>query len=57
MNHIDGAIEQLSREGYENLPRLEISGEHGSIDDFKFDDFKIIGYESDSKIKFPLNVG
>ena len=57
MNHIDGAIEQLSREGYENLPRLEIGGEHNSIDDFKFEDFKIIGYESDSKIKFPLNVG
>ena len=57
MNHTDGALEQLNREGHESLPILEISGEHKSIDDFKFEDFKIIGYESDSKIKFPLNVG
>ena len=57
LNQMDGVKEQLSREGYETLPSLKINGTQQSIDDFKFGDFIIEGYKSDSKIKFPLSVG
>lgn len=60
-NQIDGAKEQISREGYE-LPMLEIANNvmiDGSIDDFigscLIDDFQILGYKHDEKIKFPLS--
>ena len=33
--------------------QLEIT----NIDDFKFEDIKILNYESYSPIKYPLNVG
>ena len=56
-NHIDGVNEQLTREGSDTLPTLEITREIKSIDDFRYDDFKINGYNPDPPIKYQLNVG
>ena len=42
--HMDAVKEQLSREGSEYAPKLEIVGEQETIEDFKFEDFKIMGY-------------
>ena len=55
-NHIDGAKEQLSRVGYNNLPTLKIR-EVGSLEDLTIDDIQILNYECDPPIKFQLNVG
>ena len=55
--HFDAVKEQLSREGNENLPKLEIEGNQGCVEDFKFEDFKIMGYQPDPPIKAPLLVG
>ena len=55
--HLDAVEEQLKRKGSENLPKLIIEGKQEKIDDFKFNDFKIIGYNPDSPIKAPLLVG
>jgi thymidylate synthase len=56
-NHIDGVNDQLTREGSDTLPTLEIAREIKSIDDFRYDDFKINGYNPDPPIKYQLNVG
>lgn len=57
-NHIEGAKEQLSRNPYKyKLPRLWLNPEITDIDNFKFEDIKIIGYESYPSIKYPLSVG
>jgi len=55
--HFDAVKEQLSRNGSDNLPRLLIEGNQKTIEDFKYEDFKIMGYESDPPIKAPLLVG
>ena len=55
--HFDAVKEQLSRKGSEHLPKLEISGNQKSIEDFKYEDFKIMGYKPDPPIKAPLLVG
>jgi thymidylate synthase len=57
LNHIDALNEQLSRNGNDHLPKLEIEGNQKSIEDFKYEDFKIMGYEPDPPIKMPLSVG
>jgi thymidylate synthase len=41
LNHMDGAIEQLSRKGSDTIPKLKIKRKVESIDDFRFDDFEI----------------
>lgn len=56
-NHIDGVNEQLTREGCEILPKLIIKRNVGSIEDFRYDDFEIKGYNPDPPIKYQLNVG
>lgn len=56
-NHFDGVMEQMSRKGQVNLPKLEIKGEQQTVDDFKYENFEITGYTPDPTIKFPLNVG
>ena len=56
-NHIDGVNEQLTREGSEILPKLIIKRNVGSIEDFRYDDFDIRGYNPDPPIKYQLNVG
>lgn len=55
--HFDAISEQLGREGSDKLARLKIGGRQKTIDDFKFTDFKITGYEPDPVIKAPLLVG
>ena len=55
--HFDAVMEQLSRNGSEHSPKLEIEGNQKSIEDFKYEDFKIMGYEPDPPIKAPLLVG
>ena len=57
LNHIDALNEQLKRNGSDHLPKLEIDGNQKSIEDFKYEDFKIMGYEPDPPIKMPLSVG
>lgn len=56
-NHLAGVEEQVSRDGCETLPILKIMREVESIEDFKYDDFKILGYNPDPPIKYQLNVG
>ncbi len=55
LNHIEQVKLQLSREPYP-LPQLLIKRKVASIDDFKFDDFEIVGYESHPAIKAPVAV-
>ncbi len=54
-NHIEGALEQLSREPSE-LPTLEINPEIKDIFDFKYKDFKIKNYNPQALIKFDIAV-
>ena len=57
-NHMDAANEQLARDPFKySLPILSLNKEITNIDDFKFEDIKILNYESYSPIKYPLNVG
>ena len=57
MNHMDGVNEQLSRNGSDTLPRLVIHGKHSCVEDFRYDDFEVVGYNPDPPIRFELNVG
>ncbi len=51
-NHVDVAKEQLKRKTYK-LPKLELT--NTSIYNLKLDDFKIVGYESESVLKGELS--
>ncbi len=56
-DHFDQVKEQLNRKPKE-FPVLKINSEIKNIDDFKFSDFNLEGYESHSSIKAPItNVG
>ena len=44
-NHIEQTTEQLSRQPM-NLPKLKMNGQISQIEQFGYDDFEIIGYES-----------
>lgn len=55
-NHLDGALEQLSREGY-GLPTLRLARIPDKIEDFKPEDIIIENYEACPPIKYKLNVG
>ena len=57
LNHIEAANEQLSRSGSDINPKLIINGKHICVEDFKYEDFKIVDYNPDAPIKFQLNVG
>lgn len=53
INHVDGLKEQLKRPPG-RLPRLEIA--HKPIDELRFEDFTLIGYECHESIKFEVAV-
>lgn len=55
--HFDAVEEQLNRKGSNTLPKLIIHGNQYSIEDFKYEDFEIIGYNPNPPIKAPLLVG
>ncbi len=54
-NHIEGIKEQITREPLP-LCRLELNPEIKNIYDFKFDDIKVVDYQSHGTIKFPISV-
>ena len=54
-NHLEQAREQLTREPLA-LPRLIIKRDVRSIDDFRFEDFDIVGYQSHPHIAAPVAV-
>ena len=57
-NHMKAVKEQLTRDPFKyNLPTLSLNKEITNIDDFKFEDIKILNYESYPPIKAPLSVG
>ncbi|MDQ1284334.1 MAG: thymidylate synthase [Patescibacteria group bacterium] len=56
-NHFDQVKEQMSREPKE-LPKMKINPEIKNIDDFKFEDFELIGYDPHPAIKAEIaNIG
>ena len=54
-NHVDQAREQLQREP-RKLPTMEINPERKAIDDFVYEDFKLVGYDPHPAIKAPIAV-
>ena len=55
LNHLEQARTQLAREP-RSLPRLKIARKVDSIDDFRFEDFVITGYDPHPHIKAPVAV-
>jgi dihydrofolate reductase/thymidylate synthase len=55
LNHIGPLQEQIKRQP-NCFPLLEIKRKVQSIDDFKFDDFKLVAYQPQSKIKMEMAV-
>lgn len=54
-NHLDALREQIKRVPYPS-PKLEFTRKVTNIDDFKFEDFRIVGYESHPGIKMQVAV-
>ena len=55
LNHFDQVEEQLSREPLP-LPKLWLNPDIKSIDDFTFDDIKLVDYQSHPPIKALISV-
>jgi len=55
LDHIEALEIQLQREPRQ-FPRLEIVRQVEDIDSFKFEDFKIIGYNPHNKIEMKMSV-
>ena len=54
-NHIDQVKLQLSRTPMK-LPTIKLNPDIKDIDDFKYDDITLVGYESHPTIKAPIAV-
>ena len=54
-NHVSQAREQLSRDPYP-LPTMELNPKVTNIFDFKYEDFKLVNYQSHPKIKAPIAI-
>jgi thymidylate synthase len=54
-NHVDALKRQLDR-WPRALPTMVINGDQKEIDDFKFDDFELVGYEPYPAIKMDVSV-
>jgi thymidylate synthase len=54
-NHIEPLKEQLTRTPYP-FPTLKIRRQVTDIDDFKFEDFEIVGYQAHKPIKMEMAV-
>lgn len=55
--HVETAMVQMSRSGSEKRPSLLISGRHDNIDSFELDDFRLVNYEPEGKLRYNLFVG
>jgi len=55
-NQIDAVYNQLERTPLP-LPTMEITSDWDSIEDIKFEDFKLRDYKSHDSIKYPLSTG
>ncbi len=53
VNHIESAKEQLKRKPFP-LPKLKISGDIKTIDDFREENFELIGYQAHPRLKTDL---
>ena len=54
-NHVNQVNEQLKRQP-RRLPEMVIKGKQKGIDDFKFEDFEVVGYDPHPVIKAPISV-
>lgn len=55
LNHLDQVNEQLARKP-KRLPKLLITRNVTSLDDFRYEDFEIVGYDPHPAIKAPIAV-
>jgi thymidylate synthase len=55
VNHLDQAKEQITRKPFP-LPHVALNPKVKNIDDFTFDDIKLIGYEAHPSIKAEISV-
>mmetsp|Transcript_13183 Transcript_13183/g.15098 ORF Transcript_13183/g.15098 Transcript_13183/m.15098 type:complete len:484 (+) Transcript_13183:205-1656(+) len=55
LNHVDAIKEQLKRQP-RTFPKLKINSETTNIDDFKYEDFEVIGYKPHKPIKMKMAI-